>query len=61
MHVLIYYFRIIVFLYIDTYINKQWCISFHPFLLEVMRKNGGRANTMIEGDTRAFFDLPNSW
>ena len=48
-----------VHVHVSTY--KVWDISFHPFLMGVMRKNGGGANTIIVGDTRAFFDLPNSW
>jgi len=51
-----------VHLFLNIYIyRKQWNISFHPFLMGVMRKNGGEADTVIEGGTRAFFDLPNSW
>ena len=50
-----------MYMYIDVYVYKVWDISFHPFLMGVMRKNGGGANTIIVGDTRAFFDLPNSW
>jgi hypothetical protein len=43
------------------YENKEWCISSGTFLQGMMRKNEGRAEAVIEGDGRAFFDLPNSW
>ena len=39
---------------------KQWCRSSGTFLPGVMRKNGGEADTAIEGSARAFLDLPNS-